>query len=185
MHITYYDGEDFQRSFGGKFPIGAKHDDDEHKLTNLTESTRLIVAHAADDRGNFAVTTFSFDHTIPVLSYTHISRTPSSILIKGLRVKFPDDDEEVNVIFSCDGHDDVSYTWRQEDDDGAIDGSSEYEIPGYGQSWEGPIMATALGVRKGYMAQCEICVDGLGEFLLISSNKHRNFRRQLKAQKLV
>ncbi|XP_072046578.1 uncharacterized protein [Amphiura filiformis] len=156
VYITYYDDDDAAL---GKFKVR-----EVHKLTKLKETTSTIKAVASDGYGNIAEVMFDVDHNIPAICYERASRTPTSTVIKGLRINFPNEEEGimVTITYSCDGHKDVSYTWRQNGDE-----DTEHDLPGYGRHWGGgTIMATASDYKKQYTAQCQICIEGSGPLIL-------------------
>ena len=144
VFITHYDGEECL----GKFPAGKKH-----TLNNLRKLTTEIKSVAADDFGNVAETTFIVDQNIPAISYERVTRTPSSIFVKGLQLAYFPDKEHVNIAFSCEGMPHVTLPVSD----------TTYELAGFDQSWEGgTITARASDISNGFTAECRICVEGQG-----------------------
>ncbi|XP_072046146.1 uncharacterized protein [Amphiura filiformis] len=151
VYVTYYDGEECL----GKFPIGC-----EHKLTNLKASSKELKAQATDDDGNLAEAIFIINQNIPSITYKRISRSPKSIFIKGVKlVNFPSKDD-VTLTYSCDGHEVISHTWDQGQQDKDVASGIEYEIPGYDECFnKGKIKATAVDASNEYRAQCQISIQ--------------------------
>ena len=145
VQVTYYDGDK---------PLGEFLAEQEHKLTNLERTTQDIKVRATDDLGNIAETTFTIDQNIPMVSYERVSRTPTSVVVKGIKLEnFPNKDG-VTVTYSCDGHQDHQ-----------VKGSSvEHELSGYSQSWEGGIITVvASDAKKEFTAECQISIEGPGK----------------------
>ena len=144
VDVTYYDGEECL----GKFSAGTKH-----TLKNLKKSTNVLKSIATDDFGNVAETTFTVDQSIPNISYERVTRTPISVVVKGLQLAHFPNKEHVSITFSCNGRPDVTVP---------VSGT-RYELGGFEQSWEGgAITATASDVSNEFRAECQICVKGQG-----------------------
>ena len=144
VYVTYYDGEECL----GKFPAGTKH-----TLKNLKKSTKVLKSIATDDFGNVAETTFTVDQNIPTISYERVTRTPTSVVVKGLQLAHFPNKEHANITFSCNGRSDVTVQVSD----------TRYELAGFDQSWEGgTITATASDVSNEFTAECQICVKGQG-----------------------
>ena len=157
--ISYYDKEDFL----GEFSV----QDENHHLTNLNTSSDTIQIKAVDGLGNIAETTFDIGHIAsPRISYTGISRTPGSVEVRGVQLyDFPMDDE-VTLVYSCEGHEDISYTWEQDWEDlDHVATDVGHKLPGYGHSWQGGILRVIASCRNSvHNAESEIRVEGPGKF---------------------
>ncbi len=161
VNITYYDGEESI----GTFPA-----EEEHHLTNLKSSTNEVRVQVVDDLGNIAEGTFDIDQNIPTISYERMSRTPKSLVVKNVKLlNFPTD-EEVSLVYSCAGHDEVTYTWKED-----ASTSLDYTLPGYDQSWEGGTLSVKASCCKGvYRADCHIDVEGQGKIIIMYYDRSRN-----------
>ena len=162
LFITYYDGEKCL----GKFHIG-----EDHKLTNLKESSKEIKVEAVDEYGNIAEGNFNVSQDIPMISYEYMSRTPTSVVVRGIQLaNFPSEDG-VLITYSCDGHDRVSYNWKKEHS-----AEVDHELPGYHTFCnEGHILVTATNVGTEYKAECQIVINGPGKkksTILVNANNH-------------
>ena len=144
VRITYYDGEENI----GEFSAAKKH-----KLKNLTKSTKDIKAIACDDYGNAAETTFTIDQSIPTISYEGVSRTATSVVIKGVHLENFPTEEDVIIVYSCDNQ--IYKTTSFGD---------EHELAGFDQDWQGGmITARASDVSSEVKAECQIHVEKPGE----------------------
>ena len=156
--MTYYDGKQCL----GKFPT----DVDEHVLTNLDASSKEVKVHAIDKLGNTAEMTFVIDQKLPTVSYERVCRTPTSMIIKGVKLTHFPGKEDVFVTYSCDGHDDISYTWKSGHDSPDVSCSIDHELFGYDESvHDQNIVITATNATKEYRAQCEISIVNPGTIL--------------------
>ncbi len=150
VEIAYYDGEECL----GKFAT-----DQDHTLTNLTELTKTITARSTDAFGNLAEATFDVSQDVPFISYDRICRTPTSVVIKGVRLENFPNATDVTFTYTCDDHETINCGWDQEDESKPV----EHHLPEYSQDWEGgTISMTATDGKYGYFAESQIDVIGAG-----------------------
>ena len=163
VRITYYDGEENV----GEFPGGKKH-----RLKNLTKSTKAIKAIASDDYGNIAETTFIIDQNIPAISYEEVSRTATSVIIKGVHLKNFPNDEDVIIVYSCDNqiYKTTSFGY-------------EHELAGLDQDWQGGIItAKASDVNSEVTAECQIHIEKPGKKQIIVVHKEKQTQNGTKVR---
>ncbi len=143
VQITYHDGEDAL----GEFPA-----DEDHRLAGLKQTSKEIKIRATDDLGNIAEATFTVDQKIPAIEYERVSRTPTSLIVKDVKlVNFPNKDF-VAITYSCEGHGDQKAK-------GSI---GEHELTGYVQSWEGGVVMGKASYGNEFTAECQIKIEGPG-----------------------
>ena len=128
-------------------------------MNNLNKDTTEIKLQATDDIGNVAESSFQIGVDTPTLSYERVSRTPTSILIKGVRVDNFSSADTLTLTFECDGHDIISHTWKNES---TQDLSVDKELPGYGCTWTGGTIIAKVSDGT-CSAECEILIEGAGE----------------------
>ena len=84
---------------------------------------------------------------------------------------FPMDDD-VTLVYSCEGHEDISYTWEQDGED--LDHTHaatgvEHKLPGYGHIWQGGTLRVRASCQGSeYNAESEILVEGQGMYVTSS-----------------
>ncbi|XP_072045883.1 lipoxygenase homology domain-containing protein 1-like [Amphiura filiformis] len=154
VQITYYDGEESL----GEFPA-----EEDHRLSGLKMTSQDIKVKAADDLGNIAETSFTVDQNIPMIAYERVSRTPKSLVVKGVKLEnFPNKDFAV-ITYSCEGHGDQKAK-------GSI---GEHELAGYSQSWEGGVVRGTASYGNEYTAECQISIEGPGPMIEPVTNQSR------------
>ena len=153
--MTYYDGKQCL----GTFPA----DVDDYVLKNIDASSKEVKVHAIDKLGNTAELTFDIDQNIPTVSYERVCRTPTSMIIKGVKLTHFPGKEDSFVTYSCDGHDDISYACQDSPD---VSDSIDHELSGYDESVHHQnIVITATDATKEYRAQSEISIVNPGTML--------------------